>query len=357
MDRGRQRSISIGLVVVHESAAAVLYSLHEVFSFVGQSWEEMTGRPAGPVRLIPRLVAERRGLTTSRLGVPVSPDAAFADAGVFDVVIAPDLALEPGVDPRGQWPAAAAWLREQYAQGAIVCSVCTGSVLLAEAGLLDGLEATSHWGAVPLFERFYPRVRLESARVLVPAGAEHRIITSGGYSSWAELALYLVARFCGQEEAIRTAKVFVLGDRSEGQLPFAAMVRPRPYDDAAVARSFALRVPVYAISLVNQPHQSAAMADLEGVRFIDVPWLVTPDVPTLAKLPRRDTGNVLLDRLYALGLDAFQVARAFVRGVPERLEIAGATGQLTLAEGRHFARDGVLAEFRRGQVVPADAPR
>jgi transcriptional regulator GlxA family with amidase domain len=237
MDRGRQRSISIGLVVVHESAAAVLYSLHEVFSFVGQSWEEMTGRPAGQVRLVPRLVAERRGLTTSRLGVPVSPDAAFADAGMFDVVIAPDLALEPGVDPRGQWPAAAAWLREQYAQGAIVCSVCTGSVLLAEAGLLDGLEATSHWGAVPLFERFYPRVRLESARVLVPAGAEHRIITSGGYSSWAELALYLVARFCGQEEAIRTAKVFVLGDRSEGQLPFAAMVRPRPYDDAAVARS------------------------------------------------------------------------------------------------------------------------
>jgi hypothetical protein len=127
--------------------------------------------------------------------------------------------------------------------------------------------------------------------------------------------------------------------------------------DAAVARSFAVRIPVYAISLVNQPHAPAAMADLEGVRFIDVPWLVTPDVPTLAKLPRRDTGNVLLDRLYALGLDAFEVARAFVRGVPERLEIAGATGQLTLAEGRHFVRDGVLAEFRRGQVVPADAPR
>jgi hypothetical protein len=127
--------------------------------------------------------------------------------------------------------------------------------------------------------------------------------------------------------------------------------------DAAVARSFALRIPVYAISLVNQPHEPAAMADLEGVRFIEAPWLVTPDLPTLAKLPRRDTGNVLLDRLYALGLDAFQVARAFVRGVPERLEIAGATGQLTLAEGRHFVRDGVLAEFRRGQVVPADATR
>jgi transcriptional regulator GlxA family with amidase domain len=237
MGGGPQRTIRIGLVVVHESAAAVLYSLHEVFSFVGQTWEEMTGRPAGKVRMVPSLVAERRGLMTSRLGVPVSPDSAFADPGVFDVVIASDMALDSGVDPRGRWPAAAAWLREQYAQGAIVCSVCTGSLLLAEAGLLDGLEATSHWGAVPLFERFYPCVRLEPARILVPAGAEHRIITSGGYTSWSELALYLIARFCGQEEAVRTAKVFVIGDRSEGQLPFAAMVKPHPHDDAAVTQS------------------------------------------------------------------------------------------------------------------------
>jgi transcriptional regulator GlxA family with amidase domain len=231
-----QRAINIALVVVHESAAAALYSLHEVFSFVGQGWEEMTGQPDGKIRMTPHLVAERCGLMTSRLGAPVAPDVAFGDAGVFDVVIAPDMALEAAVDPRGKWPAAAAWLREQYGKGAIVCSVCTGSVLLAEAGLLDGLEATSHWGAVPLFETFYPRVRLEPARLLVPAGPEHRIITSGGFSSWAELALYLVARFCGQEEAIRTAKVFLIGDLNEGQLPFAAMVKPRAHDDAAIAR-------------------------------------------------------------------------------------------------------------------------
>jgi transcriptional regulator GlxA family with amidase domain len=237
MDPERQRTISIGLAVVHESAAAVLYSLHEVFSFVGQTWEEMTGRPAGRVRMAPRLVAVQRGLMTGRLGAPLLPDATFADATVFDVVIASDMVLESGLDPRGRWSAAAAWLREQYARGSTVCSVCTGSVLLAEAGLLDGLEATSHWGAVPLLERFYPSVRLEPARILVPAGPEHRIITSGGYTSWSELALYLIARFCGQAEAIRTAKVFVLGDRSEGQLPFAAMVKPRPHDDAAIARA------------------------------------------------------------------------------------------------------------------------
>jgi outer membrane PBP1 activator LpoA protein len=127
--------------------------------------------------------------------------------------------------------------------------------------------------------------------------------------------------------------------------------------DAATARNFALRIPVYAISLINQPHAPSVLNDLEGVRFVDLPWLVTPGERALAGLPRKDTGNVLLDRLYALGLDAFAVARAFREGVPERLDIAGATGQLALAEGRQVTRDGVLAVFRQGQVVPADAPR
>jgi transcriptional regulator GlxA family with amidase domain len=234
MPASADRTVSVGLVVVHESAPAVLYSLHEVFSFVGRTWEEMTGRPAGKVRMRPWLVAEHSGLLTCRLGAPILPDATFSDAVLCDIVIATDLALEPGFDPRGRWSAATGWVREQYGKGAIVCSVCTGSVLLAEAGLLDGMDATTHWAVVPFFKRFYPGVRLAPAKVLVPAGPEHRLITSGGYASWSELALYLIARFCGQEEAVRTAKTFVLGDRGDGQLPFAAMVKPRSHNDGAI---------------------------------------------------------------------------------------------------------------------------
>lgn len=127
--------------------------------------------------------------------------------------------------------------------------------------------------------------------------------------------------------------------------------------DAAVARNFVLRIPVYGLSLVNQPHAPSVLADLEGLQFVDIPWLVTPSDSSLAKLPRREMGNLVLDRLYALGLDAFSVANAFARGVPDRFEIEGATGRLTLAGGRHVAREGVLAVFRGGQVVPANAFR
>ena len=83
--------------------------------------------------------------------------------------------------------------------------------------------------------RRYPAVRLRPERVLVPAGVEHRLVTAGAAASWTDLALYLVARFCGEDEARRTAKLFLFGDRSDGQLPFAARVRPPQHDDAAVS--------------------------------------------------------------------------------------------------------------------------
>jgi transcriptional regulator GlxA family with amidase domain len=62
----------------------------------------------------------------------------------------------------------------------VVASVCTGAVFLAEAGLLDGGEATTHWSAGALFAEHYPALRLEAARILYPAGPEHRIVTAGG---------------------------------------------------------------------------------------------------------------------------------------------------------------------------------
>lgn len=123
---------------------------------------------------------------------------------------------------------------------------------------------------------------------------------------------------------------------------------------APLARSFVPRLPAYASSLVNGVLEPAAARDLEGVVFVDLPWIVTPNDPALAKLPRQPMGNLVLDRLYALGLDAFAVARAFSNGVPAELTIAGATGTLTLADDRHIRREGMLAVFRGGLVVPAD---
>lgn len=227
--------VSVCLVAVPEMATGVVNGLYEVFTFVGSGWEMLTGWPPGPRRFLPRIVAEDRTPFRNLAGLPFAPDLAFSEAKRTDIVIVGDLAIGRDEETRGRWPAAVAWLRQQQAQGALICSVCTGTLMLAEAGLLDGEEATCHWAAVDQIRRSYPGVRLRPARVLVPAGAEHRLVTAGAAASWTDLALYLVARFCGEEEARRTAKLFLFGDRSDGQLPFAARVRPRQHDDAAVA--------------------------------------------------------------------------------------------------------------------------
>jgi transcriptional regulator GlxA family with amidase domain len=251
-------SVSVCLVAVPETAAGVLHGLFEVLTYVGFGWEVLTGWPPGPRRFKPRIVAASREPFRNSAGLPIAPDLSFAEARRADIVIVADLAVGRGEETRGRWPEVAGWLREQHAQGALVCSVCTGSLLLAEAGLLDGVEATCHWAAADQIRHRYPAVQLRPERVLVSSGVEHRLVTSGGNASWTDLALYLVARFCGEDEARRTAKLFLFGDRSNGQAPFAARVRPAQHDDAAVgaaqvwiADNYATANPVAGMTLAS----------------------------------------------------------------------------------------------------------
>ena len=149
--------ISVCLVAAPEVSAGVLNGLFEVFALVGMGWEFVTGWPQGPRSMIPKVVAEGRAPFRNVVGLPISPDLSFVEALRADIVIVPDLALGREDDPRGRWPEATAWLRRQHAQGALICSVCTGSLMLAEAGLLEGEEATCHWSATETDPRLLSR--------------------------------------------------------------------------------------------------------------------------------------------------------------------------------------------------------
>jgi len=230
-----QRPVSLNLLALPETTPATLYGLFEVFAAVGVAWNAITGDSVESRRVDTRIVSPTGRPFTAALGVPVVPHAALGQTPVADVIIVTDLELSRTEDPRGRWPGATAWIRDCFDKGATICSVCSGSILLADAGLLDGEEATTHWGAAALFSAYFPAVRLRSERILTMAGPEHRIVTSGGSASWEDLALYLIARYCGEAEALRIAKLFVFGDRSEGQMPYAAMRRPSRHDDGVIA--------------------------------------------------------------------------------------------------------------------------
>jgi len=103
-----------------------------------------------------------------------------------------------------------------------VTSVCSGSYLLAAAGLLDGKRATTHWSRTPDFRKRFPDVRLEADRIFVRAG---KIWTSAGISAGIDLSLSLIAQDLGEAVARRTAQELVVYYRRPGgQSQFSALL-------------------------------------------------------------------------------------------------------------------------------------
>jgi transcriptional regulator GlxA family with amidase domain len=225
------------IVAVPETAGSALYGMVDVLAATGTLWHELVGRQPGHRLIAPRIVSRSRKPFRCGNGIPVSPELSCAEARTPEILIIPELWLAPTDDMRSRYGDLKEWIRACHRRGSIIYTACSGSVLLAATGLLDGREATSHWGYQDLFRTCFPRVRFNPAPNLVIADPAGRIVTAGGTTSWHDLALHIIARHCSPGEALRIAKVYLLKWHSEGQLPFASLVRRQPHADSVVRRA------------------------------------------------------------------------------------------------------------------------
>ena len=188
-----------------------------------------SGVPAARVFDV-RLAGLDGGTVSCRDGVSLHPSVAAAN------VTAPDLVVVPGLDDelaasfaanRGWVP----WLTRWHAAGARIASSCTGAFLVADAGLLDGRPATTHWMFADELRRRYPAVRVTAGQMIVDNGD---VITSGGATAFLNLVLYLVERFAGHDRANLAAKVLLVDGHRSSQLPYIAFGPERAHDDVIV---------------------------------------------------------------------------------------------------------------------------
>ncbi len=221
------------LLASEETSPSVLYGLFDVLSTVGAIYPEMTTGAPGDQLLDVKVVATTSKPFRCYGNVMVEPDFAIDDLDETEVAIVCDMFQPIDTPPRGRYQREIEWIKRMYAKGAIVASVCSGSIILAEAGVLDGFEAAGHWAYREMFRDHYPKVKLRENAILCIAGERNRIVTAGAVASWQELALHLITRLSGPEQALRTTKIFLLSDRSSGQLPFA-VVTPRVQQTDAV---------------------------------------------------------------------------------------------------------------------------
>jgi transcriptional regulator GlxA family with amidase domain len=126
----------------------------------GWLWDAIKDQQAGRRLFNPRIVAAVPGPLRLITDVEIVPHKTIADVPHTDIVFVPNVMAERAESMRSLDRRLLDWIKRMYAQGAQLYAACGGSLVLAEAGLLDGHETTTHWSYVPLFRRLYPKVIL-----------------------------------------------------------------------------------------------------------------------------------------------------------------------------------------------------
>jgi len=180
------------------NVAIVLFDDVEVLDFCGPfEVFSVAGQLGAPFKIV--TIAEKMRPVLARNGLSVNPDHPLSDAPESQIVLVPG---GPGTRREMNNVAIIDWIRDRSKTADLVLSVCTGALLLAKAGLLDGLEATTHWAAIDLLRKIAPSTTIRADRRYVDNG---RIICSAGVAAGIDMSLHVVERLAGAEIATKTA--------------------------------------------------------------------------------------------------------------------------------------------------------
>jgi transcriptional regulator GlxA family with amidase domain len=183
---------TLAILVFHDVEVLDFCGPFEVFS--------VANRFADPPAFDVLTVAEQAGPVLTRGGLSVNPHRRLAECP------RPDLLLVPGgAGTRREMhnPALLDWIGQAAAEAELVLSVCTGALLLAKAGLLDGLEATTHHGSVDLLRQTAPHTTVYADRRFVDNG---RVVCSAGIAAGVDMSLHVVGRLLGHQTAENAAR-------------------------------------------------------------------------------------------------------------------------------------------------------
>ena len=122
-------------------------------------------------------------------------------------------------------------LNKAHKAGWTIAGNCTGNFLLAQAGILDGKSATTHWGFAREFKQRFPQVTLQADQLIT---RDENIFCAGGGIAWFDLGLHIIERNVDFETAMQTAKAFVIDYRRDSQLSYSLMRIAKPHQDEVV---------------------------------------------------------------------------------------------------------------------------
>jgi transcriptional regulator GlxA family with amidase domain len=193
------------VVVLDDGLSSTAIMPMEIFHSAGVLWNDLLGETARPAFQV-RTVSPTGRPVRSPYGLTLGPQDSIDAVERTDIIIVPTSGLDLDLK-MVENSALLPWLRRHYEQGAHIAGVCMGAAYLAEAGLLDGRVATSHWAVCDKLAARYPKVRWRPELFVTE---DSRLLCSGGVCASMDISLYLVEKFCGREVALQCAKALLL---------------------------------------------------------------------------------------------------------------------------------------------------
>ncbi len=221
--------LDVTVVLLNDNYASTAIGPIEVFHSAGRLWNVLRGEPAEP-RFRVTIASVDGEAVVSPYPMQLLAPVSIRSVRKADLIVVPS----SGLDLENQFARHAAlfpWLRRHAARGAHIAGTCTGAAYLAEAGLLDGREATTHWATADDFRRRYPKVDWHPEKLITE---DRRMLCSGGVYSSMDLSLYLVEKFRGHEVALQCAKALLINMPRAHQSGYAVLPLSQPHDDDKV---------------------------------------------------------------------------------------------------------------------------
>ena len=183
------------------NVAILIFNDVELLDFCGPfEVFSVTGRRENLAPFNVYTVAEKSDPITTRNQLSVNPQYTIHDCPQPDILLVPG---GQGTRREMNNPTLVDWIKECSQKAELILSVCTGALLLAKAGLLDGLSATTHHDAIELLKEIAPNTIIQGTQRVVDNG---KIILSAGISAGIDMSLYVVAKLLGKEQALKTAQ-------------------------------------------------------------------------------------------------------------------------------------------------------
>lgn len=223
--------VHVSLVALPDAVISTLAGIYDVIN--GVAVMGITGADV-PARFQVDIVGEIAGPLQLASGLPISVQRAIGGIESTDIIIVPSVLLQPEGWAKERYPRLVAWLKKMHAQGAVLCSACSGIFLLAETGLFDGKDATVHFNYAPTFTATYPAVSIHPDRVLVISGLHEELVCSGASTTWHDMVLYLIARYAGATTAQEVARMFALQWHQDGLTPYMIFEGKSDHGDAEI---------------------------------------------------------------------------------------------------------------------------